>query len=175
MNVDLADYVGRQQAWSARVFGLGARTIGITKHIEKEIEEVRASPDDLMEWIDLMIIAMDGYWRAGGSPSHLMDLLERKQAINFARKWPPPGPQDEATEHCKTSTDEPIYFPKSDIVWDAHQCPNCGTSVGVGCMSLAATCKCGYYLVDAYSVNGWWSSFESYQKGEPKVAERDGR
>lgn len=95
-------YLERQREWSERTFGPGRRTVGITKHIEKEITEVRNDPDDLMEWIDIMILAIDGFWRAGGHPSQLMEMLEAKQAKNFARKWPPILPEDEITEHDRS-------------------------------------------------------------------------
>ena len=97
----LAEYLHRQREWSRRTFGAGKRTIGITKHIEKELREIRQDPDDLMEWIDVLILAMDGYWRAGGKPSDLAELLREKQRINFARTWPAPQSKDEATEHVR--------------------------------------------------------------------------
>lgn len=100
----LSTYLHRQINWSKRVFGPGRRTVGLTKHIEKECREVRQdAPHEahLMEWIDIIILALDGYWRAGGEPHLLMGRLVRKQDINIARKWPPPGPQDQPNEHIR--------------------------------------------------------------------------
>lgn len=97
----LERYLTAQRFWSRRTFGEAKRTIGITTHIEKECEEIRKAPSDLEEWIDVMILAMDGYWRAGGSPQDLAWHLQVKQDKNFARQWPAPRPETEATEHLK--------------------------------------------------------------------------
>lgn len=95
-------YLERQQEWSSKTFGPGKRTIGVTEHIKKEIEEIRKDPDDLMEWIDVIILAVDGFWRAGGHPSQVMEMLIAKQAKNFARKWPAIAPEDQAVEHDRS-------------------------------------------------------------------------
>jgi hypothetical protein len=97
---ELSDYLKRQEEWSTRTFGHAVRTKGICQHIRKELLEIEAAPHDLIEWVDVIILAMDGYWRAGGDPLHLMDLLQMKQDRNFARRWPyPPPPEDQASEH----------------------------------------------------------------------------
>lgn len=97
----VAEYVKRQQGWSARTFGPGCRTLGVTAHIEKELAEIRAKPHDLSEWVDVIILAMDGYWRHGGDPQTLMTALQAKQDKNFARKWPAWTSQDQAVEHVR--------------------------------------------------------------------------
>ncbi len=96
---DIGEYLKRQEEWSSRTFGHGTRTLGVTKHIEKEIAEIRAKPHDLFEWVDVIILAMDGYWRHGGSPESLMIALQAKQDKNFSRNWPTPTSEDEAVEH----------------------------------------------------------------------------
>lgn len=98
----LAEYLERQQVWSEQTFGPGQRTGGITKHIEKEINEVRENPRDLTEWIDVMILAMDGYWRHGGTPDTIMRDLIAKQAENFSRRYLPPTSEDEPSEHIRS-------------------------------------------------------------------------
>lgn len=108
-NAELADagannleaYYQRQIEWSGRTFGPGKRTRGIVEHIRKELDEVLAKPDDLSEWVDVVILAMDGFWRHGGTADGFMAALLAKQAKNFARKWPPPGPEDRAIEHVR--------------------------------------------------------------------------
>ncbi len=97
----LADYLHTQARWSRQTFGPGLRTVGITAHIAKELQEIRAEPTDLSEWIDVMILAFDGYIRAGGDPSLLMWELRKKQDINLGRRWPAPQPEDHPTEHLK--------------------------------------------------------------------------
>ena len=98
----IESYFARQIEWSRRTFGEGKRTNGILQHIGKEVVEVAITPDDRFEWLDVAILAMDGYWRNGGGTAEtLMPDLQAKQQKNFARKWPPPKPEDEATEHIR--------------------------------------------------------------------------
>ena len=95
----LGIYLYDQWAWSERTFGAGKRTLGIISHIRKELEEIVDQPDDLSEWVDVMILAMDGYWRHGGLPQDLMGHLIAKQRKNFARTWPKQTSENEAIEH----------------------------------------------------------------------------
>lgn len=101
--MDLKLYLRQQREWSLRTFGPGPRTVGLTKHIEKECGEIRESPRDLEEWADVMILALDGFWRAGGGEDDLPYYLLRKQCKNFARKWPPHLPEDQPVEHVKAA------------------------------------------------------------------------
>ncbi|WP_231753038.1 dATP/dGTP pyrophosphohydrolase domain-containing protein [Burkholderia sp. TSV86] len=64
---DFLAYLQRQREFSERTFGPGARTAGVCDHIRKELKEIEANPGDLTEWIDVVILALDGAWRAGGS------------------------------------------------------------------------------------------------------------
>jgi hypothetical protein len=98
--MSIEEYLAKQVAWSTAAFGPGFRTGGITKHIESECEEIRKEPDDLMEWVDVIILALDGYWRAGGTRSTLMFDLVRKQERNMRRTWPK-VPEDQPSFHVK--------------------------------------------------------------------------
>lgn len=100
--MNLIEYIHKQMSWSLNTFGKGNRVLGITKHIEKEIDEVRSNPKDLSEWADIAILALDGAWRAGYSPEEIAAELERKQGVNFQRKWPK-GRDDEPIEHIRES------------------------------------------------------------------------
>ena len=93
------DYINLQREWSERTFGDGRRTVGLCRHIEKELNEIKRSPDDLFEWIDVVILAIDGAWRAGYSPEQIIEALLEKQQVNFERRWPAPQAQYEPTEH----------------------------------------------------------------------------
>lgn len=108
---DLIAYLERQWSWSAKTFGPGRRTGGVTQHIEKECAEIRAKPDDLEEWADVIILGLDGFWRAAPSKEialqRLGQILQAKQDKNFARKWPAPVDEDTAVEHDR-SHDEPV-------------------------------------------------------------------
>lgn len=85
---DFVEHIKRQREWSLHTFGPGARTAGLLAHIRKELTEIESAPDDVTEWIDVVILAIDGAWRAGHSPETIAAALADKQARNEARKWP---------------------------------------------------------------------------------------
>ncbi len=101
MEDSLIPYLERQAEWSNRTFGPGLRTNGILEHIRKELKEIEAKPGDLEEWIDVIILALDGYWRHYGHPLDLMRHLQDKQNKNFARRWPEPTDEDIVVEHLR--------------------------------------------------------------------------
>jgi len=85
----LAHHIARHNDWSMTTFGPGNRTEGLTKHIAKELDEIReVNGTDLYEWIDVIILAIDGALRSGFSPQQISDALDDKQTINENRKWP---------------------------------------------------------------------------------------
>lgn len=86
--MDLVAHLHRQRAFSARAFGPGTRTAGVLDHIRKELKEIEAKPDDLSEWIDVVLLACDGAWRQGYSPERIAEALAAKLARNEARTWP---------------------------------------------------------------------------------------
>lgn len=88
MNVIDAAHIERQREFSKRAFGPGDRVEGILSHIAKELEEIRANPTDLEEWIDAAILALDGAWRSGHEPQEIIDTLVAKQNKNEQRVWP---------------------------------------------------------------------------------------
>ena len=115
----LAAYLTEAREFSRSTFGEGNRTLGVTKHIEKEIAEVRAKPFDLTEWIDIIILACDGYWRHGGEPEKLLGDMMAKLAKNKARTWPKPTSENEAVEHDRTHDDplNPELGPEHREYW----------------------------------------------------------
>lgn len=92
---------GKIRDWSQTTFGDGRRTKGLLEHIRRELEEVSAKPDDLVEWVDVVLLAFDGYWRHGGKPEEFLDAVRAKYEVNQARKWPPPAPEDQPNHHVK--------------------------------------------------------------------------
>jgi len=86
--MDLVMHLYRQRQFSLRTFGPGARTEGVIAHIRKELSEVERKPDDVFEWIDIVLLALDGAWRAGHSPEAIAFALCEKQGRNEARDWP---------------------------------------------------------------------------------------
>jgi hypothetical protein len=119
----LIQYIQRQRAWSKRTFGPGKRTVGLKRHILKELAEITAEPESLEEWVDVVILALDGAWRAGHNPAEIVAELQRKQSINFKREWPPPGPQHNPTEYIR------------------HRCKGCGFPVAEG-GAFCGECAC---------------------------------
>lgn len=104
MSYDLVVHLARQAAWSERTFGPSMRTQGVVDHIRKELLEVLADPADLNEWIDVVILALDGAWRTGATPEEIVAALVLKQMTNEGRTWPDwrTMPADQAIEHDRT-------------------------------------------------------------------------
>lgn len=110
---DLVAHLHRQRAFSEKTFGPGARTTGVLDHIRKELREIESAPADLTEWIDVVLLALDGAWRAGHAPEEIAAALGAKQAKNEGRSWPDwrtaePG---KAIEHVRTAL---ATLPKED-------------------------------------------------------------
>ncbi|MFY1686471.1 dATP/dGTP pyrophosphohydrolase domain-containing protein [Plantactinospora sp. WMMB782] len=83
-----AAHLARQRAFSERTFGPGPRTVGVLDHIRKELAEIEADPTDVGEWVDVLILAFDGAWRAGYEPQQIIDAIVAKQTRNESRTWP---------------------------------------------------------------------------------------
>ena len=97
----IEEFIKRQIKWSQKTFGEGRRTIGVTDHIRKELDEIIAAPDDLEEWVDVIILAFDGAWRTGHSPREIIKALRDKQLKNLGRQWPDLKDSDVPVEHIK--------------------------------------------------------------------------
>ncbi len=118
--MNLVNHLIKQQAFSDKTFGPGMRTQGISDHIKKELGEVANAPDDIEEWIDLVLLSLDGAWRCfekssefdGLSPEKrrkavatiICNTLEWKQANNENRDWPDYRKSDpnKAIEHVRS-------------------------------------------------------------------------
>jgi hypothetical protein len=103
MPFDLVAHLSHQRDWSRETFGPGARTAGVIDHIRKELAEIEAAPDDITEWVDVIILAFDGAWRAGWEPEAIVKAITAKQAKNKAWQWPDwrKMSQDQAIEHVR--------------------------------------------------------------------------
>lgn len=104
MNVIDAAHLERQRAWSRETFGPGTRSNGVLDHIRKELLEIEADPLDVKEWVDVIILAFDGAWRAGWEPQEILDAIIAKQSKNEGRTWPDwrTFSPDVAIEHDRT-------------------------------------------------------------------------
>jgi hypothetical protein len=108
MTFDFHAHLTRQKEFSARTFGRGKRTEGICEHIRKEIEEVLDSGGDLREWIDLVILSLDGALRASPCAGAVIAALVAKQEKNEGRKWPDwrEVPHGKPIEHVRDGSGE---------------------------------------------------------------------
>ena len=120
------------KAWSLATFGPGRRTTGLLEHIRRELDEVAEAPDDLVEWVDVVLLAFDGYWRHGGTPEGFIDLVRYKFGVNQARKWGPPAPEDQPNAHVKETPPAPALNPGADTVLPGlcaqDRCEGCGAA-----------------------------------------------
>ncbi len=129
----LVEHLRRQRDFSERTFGPGRRTAGVVDHIRKELLEIEAKPDDLSEWIDVVILGFDGAWRAGYSPEQIVEALVAKQAKNERREWPDwrTAPPNKAIEHVRAA-------PRSE---GERRCRDCGaTSPSTTCDATGFAC-----------------------------------
>jgi hypothetical protein len=100
---ELEGLIADQMQWSLATFGPGDREQGVIKHIQKELEEIDMARggDKLGEWIDVVILALDGAWRSGAEPADVVSALLAKYQKNRNRVWPDwrTADPDEPIEH----------------------------------------------------------------------------
>ena len=116
----------RQVAMSRQTFGPSERTAGVIDHIRSELEEIgreATSFDRALEWVDVVILARDGLWRAlsANDPSattrelaeEAVRLIEAKQDRNDFRDWPDYRTADPnaSIEHVRTPEEEVAKLP----------------------------------------------------------------
>jgi hypothetical protein len=104
--MDLIKHIQRQRNFSTKAFGPGERTTGIIDHIKKELKEIADDPTDIEEWVDVILLAIDGAWRAGHTPLEIADAIRLKQAKNEERCWPDwrTADPEKAIEHIHKDT-----------------------------------------------------------------------
>ena len=101
--MDLIKHLHRQIAFSLKNFGPGPRTKGVIDHIHKELGEIEAAPHDLEEWVDVVLLALDGAWRSGHTPEQIVAGIEAKLTKNEGRSYPDwrTADPDKAIEHIR--------------------------------------------------------------------------
>ncbi len=75
-------------AFTIDTFGPGERLAGTLAHLREELAEVEAAPHDLEEWVDLILLAINGATRHGHGPDAIMEGIADKVAKNMRRTWP---------------------------------------------------------------------------------------
>lgn len=106
--LDLVALLRRQMAFSERTFGPGQRTKGTCDHVRKELKEIEAAPNDVVEWADAILLLLDGAWRSGHTPEEIASAISTKLTINENRKWPDWRTMDpnKAIEHIRPLSGE---------------------------------------------------------------------
>jgi hypothetical protein len=114
--MDLKQHLIRQMAFSHATFGPGQRNEGVVDHIRKELAEVEQSGYASNEWVDVVILALDGLTRSfayslgDGSRRNpnetaqmAINMIEYKQSKNEGRTWPDwrTAEKNKAIEHIK--------------------------------------------------------------------------
>lgn len=107
---DLVAHLKRQAAWSERTFGPGPLMEAVADHITKELAEVRESGGVLVEWVDVILLGLDGAWRSGATPEQVAAAILAKQTKNEGRSWPDwrTVPKDKAIEHDRSKDELPM-------------------------------------------------------------------
>ena len=106
MSITLEQFIAKQIYVSSRAFGPNERSEGIRKHIESELLEImgaESADERVQEWVDVIILGIDGAWRAAahsageqgdmeealsGISEQVASALEAKVEKNGRRKWP---------------------------------------------------------------------------------------
>lgn len=116
--MNLKQHLIRQMAWSHATFGPTTRTEGVLDHIRKELVEVEEANGSYEEWVDVVILALDGLTRqlafvkSSGrrDPAQVAEIacaaIVAKQTRNEARDWPDWRTADpgKAIEHESVTT-----------------------------------------------------------------------
>jgi len=111
--MNLINHFIRQMRFSLKTFGPGSRQKGVCDHIGKELTEIAEGNNDPAEWVDVWLLATDGFWRSlreqfleltDEEIAELMcEMIDGKQGKNERRKWPDWRTMsgDRAIEHVK--------------------------------------------------------------------------
>lgn len=109
--LDLEQHLKRQIAFSRATWGPGERRKGVIDHIRKELIEVEQSDGAADEWVDVVILALDGLTRRLVSTvddysdvaRRAVAMIVAKQNRNELRDWPDwrTAPAGKAIEHVK--------------------------------------------------------------------------
>lgn len=114
--MDLKQHILRHMAFSHATFGPGERRKGVLDHMRKEIEEVEEGGGDAAEWVDLLMLSLDGLTRRlsycrgeRADPNAVAEtacnMISGKQGRNEARTWPDwrTADPDKAIEHDRSN------------------------------------------------------------------------
>jgi hypothetical protein len=74
--------------------------------------DIEQKPRDLIEWVDVILLAIDGAWRAGFTPEQIAAGIATKQDKNKRREWPDWRTADpnKAIEHNRSRDSSERYI-----------------------------------------------------------------
>lgn len=100
----LLDFVRR---WNLAAYGPGKRTEGTLDHIRKELVEIEKDPSDPIEWVDVILLALNGLMRLDYDGDAIIQFIRAKMAKNALRDWPDWTKQDpnKAITHTKSQAE----------------------------------------------------------------------
>ncbi len=84
---NIKEFFDTKLAWSRDTYGdLSSKTI--IDHLHKEIIEASYDPKDILEWVDIILLAIDGAGRfANADGATFVEALKKKFEINRKRTW----------------------------------------------------------------------------------------
>lgn len=103
---ELIEFIQEHRRWALPIFGEGLRTKSITNHIRKELGEIETEPFFLEEWVDVLILALEGAWRTGATEEEIVAALWSKLRIIQKRTYILPADEDAPMEHDRTHDKE---------------------------------------------------------------------
>lgn len=98
----LTEFIQEQRRWALATFGPGLKTTSICNHIRNELLEIEAKPRDLMEWVDVIILGLEGAWRTGATEEEIVAALWSKLGAIQQRTYLLPADEDAPMEHDRT-------------------------------------------------------------------------
>lgn len=84
----ILQYIQTQVKWSLRTFQQGRSDTDLIDNIQKKLDEIKNQPGNLMKWVDIIILSLDGAWRNCHTPADIIKALREKQLINITRHCP---------------------------------------------------------------------------------------
>lgn len=155
---NLATFFEGRRAWSIETFGPANIYKRVVAHIRKELLEIEAKPDDLEEWIDVALMAMDGAWRAAGADGDgFVAALIAKAAKNVERSWPDWRTMDPDVpiEHVRSrelidiAAAHAVLHPdghctchgENTCAWCLAHCLGCGIRIAESCQECASRAR----------------------------------
>jgi len=112
--VGMTEFIRLYKKFSTKAFGPNTdennREAGVINHIRLELKEITKAetPEDKMaEWVDIILLGIDGAWRTGCTPAQIAKAVWAKFQKNLTRDWPDWRNSDptKALEHRRGKND----------------------------------------------------------------------